>query len=521
MAYVIGVSSGMFMTAEQAEKMQYVTIPQKMFYGAFKGVNFTQIDLESITEFNEPYLQEGIRKLKEMGMRIALHGESYAMGGGEKPMGMLDSAIETEYLHAHQRLIQHIKGGGKIGAEFINIHPSETTPFIRLPMHLTTSRLVDPWGRPFDMFLEENKDLLDWALSKRFIYEMIFRYYGGADLLETWVKERVEEAERIRGSALSEEEKKKIIENTRRDMERHLKRYMTSGELSYGPERVAYFIIAKWMQKNRDPLWMNIVGKIIPDDDLPKLAVQGPGKSWVPAVSSKYVWGHFNPRDARFEDPKKLLEKYKMYFVFETQMGGGGLEGLNRLVRPRDMALLCQAIGTKWVGVCFDFEHVLAQNIDPKKEIDSFSGNLGKWLKVCHLGYPSPHAPGHIPLRLGSQEQYYLYERLFDLRQKGFKNGYLIFERGGGKDPIYHSVHVMRKIKHFLEENVPPDKLPSEFFGLADTESLFKRQEVAIEDHKLDPLKGLLAVPEEEYTFLSKTAAEKGKGKEWEKEKHR
>jgi len=56
MVYTIGISSGMFMAAEQAEKIQYMTIPRKVFRGGVEGVNFTQIDIESITEFIEPDL---------------------------------------------------------------------------------------------------------------------------------------------------------------------------------------------------------------------------------------------------------------------------------------------------------------------------------------------------------------------------------------------------------------------------------------------------------------------------------
>jgi len=182
MGYVIGVSSGMFAAAEAREKLQYITLSQKAFYGALSGVTFTQVDIESINEFKEPDLIKEIAKIKKLGMRIGVHGEIY---GGEqtKPISMLDSALESEYIIAHQRILQHIHGCGSIGAEYVNIHPSETTPFIRLAMHMTPSRLVDPWGRPFEKFLEENPDLVKWALSNR----LSARLFSDT-IKETWKK---------------------------------------------------------------------------------------------------------------------------------------------------------------------------------------------------------------------------------------------------------------------------------------------------------------------------------------------
>lgn len=62
MSYTVGISSGAFGLVEQAEKKNLMTIIGKIFAGGLEGVNFTQVDLESITEFNEPNLQEEIKK---------------------------------------------------------------------------------------------------------------------------------------------------------------------------------------------------------------------------------------------------------------------------------------------------------------------------------------------------------------------------------------------------------------------------------------------------------------------------
>ncbi|NIO44853.1 MAG: hypothetical protein GTN36_04870, partial [Candidatus Aenigmarchaeota archaeon] len=366
--YIIGFSSGFFSVVGEDEKESLLTLPRKLFKGAVEGVNFTQVDLESITEFNEPYLKEGIKRMKKLGMRIGFHGEAAAMGGGEKPIGMLDSCIESHYIHAHERLIQHIEGCGKLGGEFVNIHPSETTPFIKLPRDLQPTKLVDPWGRPLKKFLEENPEILDWAIEQGPINDIMraeFRINTVEDIMENLKSHYIQthpEGPPPNESNLREEAKKR----QKASLKRLLLTFISTSGLAYGPEMIAYFIIAKWMQKNKDSLWKDIVGKHIPDD---KLVYKD--KEWVPAVSSKYIWGHFNPKDPRYKDPKPLLKKYRIYFVFEAQMGSVGLEGLYRLTRPRDMAFLCKSIGSKYVGVCFDFEHVLSQNINPIDEIKS------------------------------------------------------------------------------------------------------------------------------------------------------
>ena len=512
MVYVIGVSSGMFMAAEQAEKARYMTIPRKIFTGGLEGVNFTQIDIESITEFMEPHLEKETKKIKEAGIKFGVHGESYAMGGAERPIGMLDSAVETEYIHAHERLIQHIEGCGKIGAEFVNIHPSETVPFIRLGTHLQPTTLVDFSGKPLKKFLEENKDILNWAIEQDFI-SSIFMHRATSLTLKQLIKAREEELK---------EEKKEVnkgeIERWAKEtFKRYLLNFVSSSDLTYGSERVAYYVIAKWMKDNGDSLWKSIVGKNIKDEDLDKPDKM---KEWVPAVSAKYTWGHFNPKDnKKFPDPKKLLEKYKMYFVFEAGMGSPGIEGMQRFSRPKDMVFLCKTIGSGWVGVCFDFEHVLSQNLNPQKEIEAIPYGMANIIKVCHIGFPTPHTPAHMPIPLGSSEQFYLYERLFELRKKGFKDGWLIFERGSA--PREDTIIAMRLIKEFLEKDTIPKELPLSFFGMKPEGPEIKRQELAVREHALDPLKGMLAVPEEEYGFLSKAAIEKGKAEEWKKEKYR
>jgi hypothetical protein len=149
---------------------------------------------------------------------------------------------------------------------------------------------------------------------------------------------------------------------------------------------------------------------------------------------------------------------------------------------------------------------------------------------LFHLGEPKPYkGTAHIPIPLGSQSQEILYEWLYKLRQKGFKNGIMIFERGsgrgGGKMPgevLESSVIVIKKIAEFLEKDVAPKDLPLEFYGISyESKDFWPKQMVAMRDHAYDPLEGLLSIPEEKHTFLSGEALRKGKREEWEKRKYR
>jgi endonuclease IV len=519
MVYIIGISSGAFGLVEPGEKPTLITIPRKIFAGGLEGVNFTQVDLESITEFNEPNIEEEVKKIKSLGITFGFHGEFYR--GAERPLEMLDSAIEADYIHSHERLVQHIKGCGKLGGVYVNAHPSQTVPFIKLGMHTQPTKLVDFWGRPLKKFLEDNKDLLDWIVKedkpgdKSFVWEFthrtatqIIKMYEDS-LLDTYYY-------RNQGKEPPEDEKKKIHEKAIEKAKEAFLSEISANDLSYGPEKAAYYIIAKWMQEHDDPLWKSIVGKHIKDEDFSK---SDKTKEWVPAVSAKYIWGHFCSKEKQYEDPRPLLKKYNLCFVFEAEMGEGGLEGMHRFFRPRDMILLCQAIKSEYVGVCFDFEHVLSQNINIENEIKSIDYGSAKYIRLCHLGFPTSLVPAHMPIPLGSKEQLWLYERLFELRKKGFKDGWLIFERSGA--PRENVIIVLRLIKQFLEKDVPPKDLPLEFYGMKPQGPEMARQELAIKEHALEPLRGMLAIQEEEFTFLSKAAVEKGKAEEWRKEKYR
>jgi hypothetical protein len=126
----------------------------------------------------------------------------------------------------------------------------------------------------------------------------------------------------------------------------------------------------------------------------------------------------------------------------------------------------------------------------------------------------------HYPIELGDIE---IYKLNYFLRETGFGKQpgydvYLWFERGGGDDPFRQSVDALKLCAKFLELDVSPDKLPEEYFGLKLTGMDFWRQEAIMRDHRFEPLKDLLEMPEEEWGLLSSAATRKGKTKEFKKE---
>jgi len=552
MGYVLGISSGLWRVGREDNIFGII---KKGYYSITYGVRFTQIDIDSITEFKDPFLKQGIEELKRFGIEFGFHGETTATSAVDV-IGF-DSAIKDVYEITHKRLIEQINAAGELGAKYLLFHASESSPFQMLYREFQPSKLVDFWGRPLRELIESEKFLWKfvfesnvtkkiWEFLRIEPQEVIERRLSVLrqhirELLQSKITEATQkvlanvEAKIRNGEIKPEERDKAFVEEYNRlkeEIEKEISEYekseterlknevtkdlldsIDSYDLNYGPERFAYYVVAKYMNETKDPLWMGIVGRKLSDEEIftkPEI--------WVPAVATKYVWGHFNP-SPNFEDPKPLLEKYKMYIVWETGLVRQGYEGMARIARPKELYYLAKNLGTKWSAWCLDMEHILATcYIDLKKEIEELPDDAGAWLKVVHVAYPSP-LHGHKPIPLGSEAQEYIYEILYILRQKGFKEGWILHERGD--KPAFQTMEVLRRIKEFLEKDVPPNELPPEFYGFEIDEPEVIRQEQIVLQHALDPLKGLLAVPEEEHTFLSKIALERGRLEQWKKEEMR
>jgi hypothetical protein len=177
------------------------------------------------------------------------------------------------------------------------------------------------------------------------------------------------------------------------------------------------------------------------------------------------------------------------------------------------------------IMMLIDFEHIATQGVDPNEELSDLVNNVpdvGKYIKCIHANYPSP-MHSHFPIELGDDRIYRLLWILKEAELGKDHTTYILFERGGFKDPFQLAVVALKLMIKFLQQNVPPDKLPDEFYGVAPRGILSEeRQWVTVHYHAMDPLKGQLKIPEEEYTFLGRAATEAGKRpEEWKKEEFR
>jgi len=178
------------------------------------------------------------------------------------------------------------------------------------------------------------------------------------------------------------------------------------------------------------------------------------------------------------------------------------------------------------VMLLVDFEHISTQGVDPLDELTDLVRvvpDVGKYIKTVHCNRPSA-LHSHFPLELGDDLVYKLLWMLTNAGMGKDHTTYLVFERGGFKDPFRQAVTVLRLIVRFLQKNTHPDKLPDEFYGVYPRGLLAEeRQWVTVFQHRMDPLKGLIKIPEEDYTFLSRAAiTELGKKpEEWKKEEYR
>ncbi len=544
-----------------------------------------QLPLENIAEFQEPDIEQNMKKVKEMGISFGIHGETHALGGEAI---QLDSALMDYYIRIHQKVEVMLRESGKLGSKYVLLHSSESPGFLQLGQQMQPTILVDFWGRPLRKFLEENKWLVDWATEKKFIMELCSRRIREHDINKyvKMVEEHLKGSEKVRSEIdirakkiirerseerqqrgedprLTEDEQKSIISKVteevynemvypeapkmaREEFMEAVEDFPDVSEMVFGSERFAYYLIAKWMERTNQPLWERIVSvgvkyyaKInnkteeewLAASQIKELSMDDDNFRyktvlWFPAVSAQYIWGHFTQHehnsDSRLTNLTGILEKYDSFFVIESPMVSD--EEHSRLPNPLQMLELMKHFRSKHFGVAFDIEHILSANINPETAFSIIEERDGEYVKVIHIGWPSPLAPAHIPIPLGSEQQQQLYRMLFQLRKKGTGSDnlcYIIFERGGGDDPYKQSFLALRNIVEYLDKDVEPDKLPPEFYGI-DTKQLLspEKQKVAIREHAYDPLKGLITVPEEEHGLLGKAALEKGKRpEEWAKER--
>jgi sugar phosphate isomerase/epimerase len=332
---------------------------------------------------------------------------------------------------------------------------------------------------------------------------------------------------------------------------------------NYGKMTDCYDIIAHYMFYVKDPIWLAMVDvykDVLAPYNIDYTDNWWPDKAWRRAqdtndrmfkefwyatMGAKFLEGHMKAAltylDGRLltfiknlnipeEEKPRLLEiAKKLRITIEMpDARDPRYAGQYILWHPKQIYAAIKTIRktlkTDRIFMTIDWEHIAGQGVDPILEIDKLlkmAPDFGRYVLSVHSNMPNPlHA--HYPIELGDVE---IYKLNWFLRRTGFGKQpgydvYLWFERGGGDDPFRQSVDALKLCAKFLEMDVPPEKVVDyeEFFGLEKTGLDFWRQEAIMRDHRFEPLKDLLEMPEEEWGMLSSVATRKGKTKEFRKE---
>ncbi|MEM5812293.1 MAG: hypothetical protein QW286_01105 [Candidatus Aenigmatarchaeota archaeon] len=402
---------------------------------------------------------------------------------------------------------------------------------------------------------------------------------------EMWARDeinkRIESLSKKLGRQPTEEEAKKIVEDVHKEAsvdrarlrdnyirERISEKLAKGGKWDSEELRAVvgvidgYHIMGHYMFYRKDPIWVDMAN-LYKDELAPyKLNYDDPewlDKAWEESqkkndrkfkeffygtVGAKFLEGHikkifdwinneFIPKELKGK--QELIEIAKnLNMTFETPDARDPTHaGLFVLWNQRQIYVavknIRKSLKTNRVWMLVDFEHMATQGVDPVKDMEDIMKKIpdfGTIALAVHGNAPNPgHA--HLPLELGDIRVYkllwYLYKTGFTKDPSGKeKLVYVIYERGGGDDPFRQSIETLRLILKYVEQDVHPDKLPPEFFGVKGAVAGdIIRQEQIIRDHAWEPLKDLLEMPEEEWGLLSSAAVKKGKAKEWEKAKNR
>ena len=564
--YKVGISSGWW---EIAKAPELLGIPMKIGgFGATSGVQFNQIDLDTILEFLEPNLKRLTeRMMKELNIEVGLHGEV-------KEVVALESAERRYWIQSHDRFITTLKNSADLNFVYVNMHLSITIQLFQEESRIRpfgfSYQVVDYLGRPFAKLAEESPVVKNRILTLLSRQGGMLREIQGEDIFPSKMEEfnselseefRQEAYKRIDANPSIQPEQKRHPDIVKQQMQIIDDEMRNSGELRRRQTQLfynvwkestyakyvldageidAYILVAMYMIETGDPLWTNIVGAGYSDPtrDAERAYIEEQAK-FCAAVSAKYIEGHLltteplpNKDQMKGMSAKQWLEKSKLTLCLETPQTGGGTEGLNRFFHPLHAYQLLKKFNSEHIKFCLDFEQTMGQRLDVDKDVlDKAPNDFGKYVFLIHAGEPIPYyGTAHIPIMFGGRGQEVLYGWLYKLRKKGFKSGYILFERGGGRggggktmaEVFEWSVWALRQIVKYLDQDIPLDKLPPEFYGMSfENKENYALQKVAVTNHAWDPLFDVISIPEEKHTFLSKAAVDKGKREEWERRRYR
>ena len=193
--------------------------------------------------------------------------------------------------------------------------------------------------------------------------------------------------------------------------------------------------------------------------------------------------------------------------------------GLYLICRPKQIYAAIKTIreqlDTKKLFMLIDFEHIATQGFDALNEIKDFvklAPDAGKYINALHVTKPTP-LHHHIQVEIGDVGIYRLLWALVDKSELGKEHDtYLIYERGGDRDPFKQSVTALRLMVDQLQKGTKPEDLVGkpEFFGMSGASiGTEQRQRAIISEHTEDPIDGLLVVAEEGHTFIGRAATSK------------
>lgn len=500
--YKVGVSTGPPSIAKQVGVVP-ATVAKVTGSSIFKGGDVIQVDVDLPTTITPHDIVE-LQNIKRA------HGVIFGMHASVMYPFDIDSPKKRDYLIVDKDLVDYIRVAGKIGIKFIVIHtaynisPTYYKDLTDFYAGYPLSLYVGPEGKPFKDSLKGmafdwySNNIIRKKLSEKNIEEIVGkemgrRFGGNVQKVQDYIQKLGEQ-----GWAA---EQKKI-----------LKQYIKDNIDYIGSvhEYDVFKIIAWNMYEDKDYLWQTIALGKRPD----VLETEGNEMLIANAVVAKYVQSHV-------KKVMRLLERYNIMIVFETpDLRSPEARGLFPMVRPRDNYYLIKGINHKLVKMAVDFEHLASHGYDLEREISTSPGDMGRYVKVMHLGsYPSPT---HIHAAI-EKGDVYLYRLLWLMRKKGMKDAYLIFERGGGKEEEVwkQSTTNLKDIAMYLEAKISPEKLPPEFYGFNKEDIEHDRR--IMEEHTFDPLQGLLESPQLQHTWLGREAiSKKGmKPEEWAKEEYR
>ena len=495
--YIVGVSTGM----PQDKPTPAGRIGDSMT----KGVNFIELMIEHPVAMNKKEIDEIIRIKERMGIEMSVHGslDTY-----------LTSPCDMDYKMAEQQLDLYIDITSKTKSKYVNFHASV----------LARPRMYSI-PRRYDYLVDENGENIVRKItpSTPKLREWFFEDVDAAGkyrIEEKAEKKIIREVEALKkkmdgGNMSAEDFEKRVnsmMEDTVRKMEdsylemfkRSLRDQPWPGD--HGTEKIAYEFMGRWMSEVRDPLWIKYCGK--------KSYIDAKEEDAIAAVAAKYVEGHMKKN-------MEKLQKRKVVITLESpDARGGQYAGYYRLQTTEDIYKVVKHIDSPNVRILVDFEHLATQGIDPEKDIDKCPSDVGEYVMALHVGTIPMPAHKHMPSPRGDV---YIYKLVWKLRQKGFRKGIFIFERGG-LDPsmLYEQIIItLKDVAKYVSKGIPPEELPEEYFGL--TKAEMEHEKRVVDSYMFEPLQGMLEMPELTDTWLGGEAIRKKQVRPdtWKKEEHR